>query len=85
MLRVAMVHGGAAADHDGVADYVEHLIDALPAVDVRAMPVELTSLTEVRDRLRCLAPAVVHVRFAPSGLSAPRAHRDHRSALLVDR
>ncbi len=61
-----MIHGPADARHDGVADYVEHLLDALPSVGVEAVSVALTSLAEVRDEIELLEPDLVHVQFAPS-------------------
>lgn len=66
MLRVAMIHGEADARHDGVADYVEHLIDALPQVGVEAVGVRFDSLARVRDEVALLAPDLVHVQFAPA-------------------
>jgi glycosyltransferase involved in cell wall biosynthesis len=61
-----MIHGDADARHDGVADYVEHLIDALPQVGVEAVGVRFDSLATVRDEVARLAPDLVHVQFAPS-------------------
>ncbi|HEY2697309.1 MAG TPA: glycosyltransferase family 4 protein [Pseudonocardiaceae bacterium] len=61
-----MVHGAADTRHDGVADYVEHLLDALPSVGVDAVGVRLDSLATTRDEIVLLAPDLVHVQFAPS-------------------
>jgi glycosyltransferase involved in cell wall biosynthesis len=65
-IRVAIVHGGADPTLDGVADYVDHLVAALPAAGVRAVPVAFRSLADVRRRVRQLDPDLVHVQFAPS-------------------
>ncbi|MEH1017554.1 glycosyltransferase family 4 protein [Micromonospora sp. CPCC 206060] len=77
-IRVAMLHGPGRPEHDGVSDYVAHLIDALGGVDVDAVgvPVRPTGPpvpgrwwratgTAVRQ-VRRLRPDLVHVQFAPS-------------------
>lgn len=65
-IRVAVVHGGADPRLDGVADYVDHLVAALPAVGVVAAAVPLRTVADVCRRVRRLAPDLVHVQFAPS-------------------
>jgi glycosyltransferase involved in cell wall biosynthesis len=61
-----MIHGDADARHDGVADYVEHLMNALPDVGVDPVGVRFGSLGAVRDKVALLAPDLVHVQFAPA-------------------
>jgi len=65
-VRIAMVHGVAAPDLDGVADYTGHLVQALAAAGEDAYPVEVDGLVGAVRRLRELRPDVVHVQFAPS-------------------
>lgn len=59
MTRVALVRGSADVRHDGVADYVAHLVDALCACGIDAVPVDVTSVAGVRAD-------VVHVQYAPT-------------------
>ncbi|GIH70476.1 glycosyltransferase family 4 protein [Sphaerimonospora thailandensis] len=75
-IRVAMIHGPAPADLDGVSDYVERLMHALDDVGVAAtsVPVRgdgsaagwLTATLRAAREVRRLRPDVVHVQFAPS-------------------
>jgi glycosyltransferase involved in cell wall biosynthesis len=65
-MRVAMVHGTAAADRDGVADYTGHLVAALGAAGVDARPVAVTGLADAVPAVQALRPDLVHVQFAPS-------------------
>ena len=72
-MRVAMVHGTAAADRDGVADYTGHLVAALDAAGVDAQPVAVTGLADAVPRVQALRPDLVHVQFAPSAFGfSPR-------------
>ena len=69
--RVALVHGRATPEHDGVADYVGRLATALAdeGLDVVAVPVRESGPGGVLDaarRIRAARPEVVHVQFAPS-------------------
>jgi len=61
-----MVHGAAAPDQDGVADYTGHLVRALAAAGEDVHPVAVRGLLSAVRRLRALRPDVVHVQFAPS-------------------
>ncbi|WP_051713054.1 glycosyltransferase family 4 protein [Actinoalloteichus caeruleus] len=82
--RVAMVCGTTAADRDGVADYVHHLLPALTDAGVAAdlAPVSLhpgqgpgrrwDELRALRHRLARWAPDVVHLQFAPSAYGFSR-------------
>jgi glycosyltransferase involved in cell wall biosynthesis len=64
--RVVMVVGSSDARHDGVADYVRHLVPALGDAGIDVVTVEMTSLDDTGRRVRAAAPDVVHVQFAPS-------------------
>jgi glycosyltransferase involved in cell wall biosynthesis len=61
-----MVVGSSDARHDGVADYVRHLVPALGDAGMDVVTVDMTSLDETGGRIRAAAPDVVHVQFAPS-------------------
>lgn len=77
-IRVAMVHGPGQPDHDGVSDYVVHLMEALWDVGVTAAAVSVTpngtrapwrwlaATGRAAERVRRLRPDLVHVQFAPS-------------------
>ncbi|MCK2215794.1 glycosyltransferase [Actinomadura sp. ATCC 31491] len=77
-IRVAMVHGPAPAEHDGVGDYVGRLVAALGRDGVEAVRVPvgperagtgwswLPATLDAARRVRRLRPDVVHVQFAPS-------------------
>ena len=65
-MRIAMVHGAAAPDRDGVADYTGHLVRALLDAGEDVRPVAVEGLTGAVRRLRRLRPDLVHVQFAPS-------------------
>jgi glycosyltransferase involved in cell wall biosynthesis len=77
-LRVAMVHGPARPEHDGVSDYVAHLDEALGDVGVEAVPIPLGPSTgehpgrAVRAAARTAREVrradadLVHVQFSPS-------------------
>lgn len=77
-IRVAMLHGPGRPDHDGVSDYVDHLLTALGEVDVAvtAVPVRpdgspsrvrwLAATDRAARAVRRLRPDLVHVQFAPS-------------------
>lgn len=69
--RIALVHGRAAPEHDGVADYVGRLAAALAddGLDVVAVPVRGSGpvgLLDAARRIRAARADVVHVQFAPS-------------------
>jgi glycosyltransferase involved in cell wall biosynthesis len=73
-----MVHGPGRPEHDGVSDYVHHLITALGGVDVEVLPVPvcpagtrsparwLPATYRTAHTVRRLRPDLVHVQFAPS-------------------
>jgi glycosyltransferase involved in cell wall biosynthesis len=74
-IQVAMVHGPATPDHDGVSDYVAHLLPALARVGVEAVPVPvrpepstawMSATAAVARVVRQLRPDLVHVQFAPA-------------------
>ncbi|SCL28014.1 Glycosyltransferase involved in cell wall bisynthesis [Micromonospora rhizosphaerae] len=77
-IRVAMLHGPGRPDHDGVSDYVDHLLVALAEVDVEATAVAvrpggrgssvrwLAATVQAAREVRRLRPDLVHVQFAPS-------------------
>ncbi|MEV0325687.1 glycosyltransferase [Micromonospora echinospora] len=76
-IRVAMPHGPAPVDRDGVSDYVAHLVRALDDVGVAVTPVPLrpadrtplrwlTATARAAERVRRLGVDLVHVQFAPS-------------------
>lgn len=71
-LRVALVHGRAAPEHDGVADYVGRLAAALShtgvAVSSTAVGGSGAELIRAARRLRTARPDLVHVQFAPSAM-----------------
>jgi D-inositol-3-phosphate glycosyltransferase len=67
---IAVLSGRAAPGQDGVADYTNHLVDALrdAGTDVEAVEVDPGSLGVARAgrRVRAVRPELVHVQFAPS-------------------
>ncbi|MEU4567743.1 glycosyltransferase [Micromonospora sp. NPDC023956] len=76
-IRVAMPHGPAPADRDGVSDYVTHLVSALDEAGVAVTPVPvrpagrsplrwLTATGRAAEQVRRLGVDLVHVQFAPS-------------------
>lgn len=74
-IRVAMVHGPGLPRHDGVSDYVAHLLEALAGVEVEAVGVPvrpsapgrwLAATVDAARSVRRLRPDLVHVQFAPS-------------------
>lgn len=73
-MRVAIVHGPAPPVHDGVGDYVRHLVAALRDAGVEACPVAVDpsrggwpgGVAGAAAAVRRLRPDVVHVQFAPS-------------------
>jgi glycosyltransferase involved in cell wall biosynthesis len=68
-----MVQGRADPERDGVADYVHHLGGALRRAGADVHDVPFRGLVATARRLRALAPAVVHVQFAPSAFGfSPR-------------
>ena len=68
-----MVHGTAAADRDGVADYTGHLVAALGRAGVDARPVAVSGLADAVPAVQALRPDLVHVQFAPSAFGfSPR-------------
>jgi glycosyltransferase involved in cell wall biosynthesis len=71
-IRVAMVVGSMDARYDGVADYAGRLARALGGAGVDVTPVVLTSLAEAGQRIRDVAPDVVHVQFAAPAAAARR-------------
>jgi glycosyltransferase involved in cell wall biosynthesis len=70
-LRVAMVHGPARPEHDGVSDYVAHLDEALGDVGVEAVPIPLgRAPASIRD-VRCGRRPAPHGRCgAPTPISS---------------
>ncbi|WP_016698368.1 glycosyltransferase family 4 protein [Actinoalloteichus spitiensis] len=82
--KVAVVCGATAADRDGVADYVRHLLPALSDMGLTAdlAPVSLHpgqgatrrwgELRALRRQLVRWAPDVVHLQFAPSAYGFSR-------------
>ncbi|TWJ29896.1 glycosyltransferase [Micromonospora sagamiensis] len=77
-IRVAMPHGPAPVERDGVSDYVAHLVRALDDAGVTVTPVPvrpadgrsplrwLTATARAAERVRRLGADLVHVQFAPS-------------------
>ncbi|SCL27974.1 Glycosyltransferase involved in cell wall bisynthesis [Micromonospora pallida] len=77
-IRVAMPLGPAPVDHDGVSDYVAHLVRALDEAGVTVVPVPVrptgggsplrwfTATVRAAERVRRLDVDLVHVQFAPS-------------------
>ncbi|MEV4544581.1 glycosyltransferase family 4 protein [Micromonospora echinaurantiaca] len=73
-IRVAVLHGPAPPEHDGVSDYVRHLLAALPDVGVEATGVPVRpdgdgwagATARAARAVRRLAPDLVHVQFAPA-------------------
>jgi glycosyltransferase involved in cell wall biosynthesis len=75
VVQVAMVHGPGLPRHDGVGDYVAHLLVALAeaGVDAVGVPVRppapgrwLAGVHAAARAVRRLRPDLVHVQFAPS-------------------
>ncbi len=68
-----MVHGAAAPDRDGVADYTRHLVRALAAAGQDVQPVAVDGLLGAARQVRAMRPDLVHVQFAPSAFGfSPR-------------
>lgn len=67
---IAIVHGRADPERDGVADYTALLVDALRAAGEDVTPVAVApgpvGLAGAVRRLRALPQPIVHVQFAPS-------------------
>lgn len=70
-----MIHGPGSPRHDGVSDYVAHLMHALSEVGVRAISVPvrpgphgrwLAAAATAAQQARGSRPDLVHVQFAPS-------------------
>lgn len=72
-VRIAMVHGRAAPEHDGVADYTRHLVEALRTARTDVVPVPVDGLLHAARQVRAAHADLVHVQFAPSAFGfSPR-------------